>query len=84
MLGVFNTQFFAALDQLIKVLVSALSANKHIVIENKIEAGAVADQHFAVSIQNIAAGGLHPSPSGKGGGIVNIASGLDHLHIIKR
>ena len=76
MLDIFDVQLLTALYQLIEVFVGAIGADKHIVIQRDIEAGAVADQHLAVAIQNIATGSLDPGAGSKGGGIVDISSGL--------
>ena len=83
MVGVFNVQLLAELNKLINGLVGRGGAGQHEVVHHQVIAGAIAHQHIAVSVQDLAPGGLHAGPGGVGGGVVNHTAGFDDLKVIQ-
>ena len=63
----------------VEVIVTALGGLDDVVVEDQVITGAVAHQHLAVPVQDIAAGGADGGDDGVDGGIIGVAVGLDDL-----
>ena len=79
MVGIFNAQLLALLHQVVKSLVTLGIGLDNVVVKNQVVRSAVAHQHIAVAVQNIASGGTDGGNGTVDLGIVGVAVSLDDL-----
>ena len=77
----FNPQLVALFQQIIQVLVPVIGGLDNVVVEYQVIAGAVAHQHLAVPVQNIAPGSTDGGDGTVGHGVIGVALGIDDLQL---
>ena len=82
-IGVFDALLLAHLRQVVNILAGAGRVEQHVVVDRQIVTGAVADQHVAVAVQNIASSSFDTGKGDIGDGVVCIAAGFDDLLVIQ-
>jgi hypothetical protein len=82
MIGVFDTQLLAKLYQVINRLVRTFGASQNLVVDDKVIAGTVTDQHITVAVMDGATGSLDIGPGGVSCGVIYDTAGFIDLLIV--